>query len=462
MTRAAAVHRPWREGIEIVVMAIVLALVLKGFVVETYRIPTGSMQPTLIGDEDADVKDRILVDRLAYLWRAPERWEVAVFRYPLDRSKTFVKRIAGVGPEELAIQNGDVWCRAPGGEWRIPRRPASVMAEHWKELELPEHELSRWVPKDGAARWSGTGRELVVRGDGTAAFRGGRESIRDGYFDGYPAELLRWLPRDPKESAQNEVGDLRVTGHIRVLPGLERFTVVLGEGGRRYRFEFPGPAAPAHARLRIAAGEHGLPDGAGLPTELDARLTAGRWTPFAVENLDDRLTLELDGEPVLALAIRAAFDQFSRVELEFAGEGADLDRLGVARDVHYTSDAAGPIAVPAGHYFLLGDNTQDSSDSREWRLAVFDVPGAGGSERVRGGWRDRENPRVVGLGLEGGPFTHFVDEWGERHWFPRDETRRAPPEEAPFVPRGLFVGRALAVFWPQDPRRGIWRLKWVK
>ena len=133
---ADAARRPWREGIETVLMAVVLALFLKVFVVEAYRIPTGSMQPTLIGDEGADVKDRILVDKLSYLARAPERWEVAVFRYPLDRAKSFVKRIAGVGPEELRLLNGDVWVRAPGGEWRIPRRPAAVMRQLTLSLRL--------------------------------------------------------------------------------------------------------------------------------------------------------------------------------------------------------------------------------------------------------------------------------------------------------------------------------------
>ncbi len=43
--------------------------------------------------------------------------------------------------------------------------------------------------------------------------------------------------------------------------------------------------------------------------------------------------------------------------IELAGEGADFEGLSVARDVHYTGDAE-PISIPAGHYFMLGDNTQ--------------------------------------------------------------------------------------------------------
>ena len=453
-------------------MAVAMALFLKYFVVEAYKIPTGSMQPTLIGDEDADVKDRILVDKLSYAWRDPERWEVAVFRYPLDRSKSFVKRIAGVGPEELRIQHGDLW-RREDGAWRIVRRPPSVMRAHWKRLDSLAPEQSRWIEQNlpRSSRWNAHGRSLAARGAGTAAFRGGRESILDDYLDGYPEELLGLLPAHHVDSSRNPVGDLRVEGTIRALAGTELFAVVLREGARHYRFELPGPAAPEGARARIDAGPSAhsagsAPRPAGndaeldLPASRDFRLPADRVVRFAAQNLDDRLSLELDGEEFLALEIEPAEDQFSSVALVIEGEGADLDELMVYRDVYYTARDSQPIVVPEGCYYMLGDNTQDSSDSREWTFAVFEVSGADGT-RVRGNWRNGENPRTVAHGDALGPLTYLVDEWGEKHWFRRDEARRRAPELAPFVPREMIQGKALAVFWPLDPLRGIWRLKWV-
>lgn len=445
-------------------MAIVLALFLKHFVIETYKIPTGSMQPTLIGDQDADIKDRILVDKLSYAFRQPRRWEVAVFRYPLDRSKNFVKRIAGVGPEELRFEHGDLWRRAAGEAWQIVRRPASVMSEHWRRLDALAPEQSRWIPQDlpTSSRWEAEGRTVRARGPGLAAFRGGHESILDDYFDGYPEELLEWLPA-AREHARNQVGDLRVTGRIQALPGLERCTVVLREGARRYRFELAGPAAAPDARTRIDAGPSARPDSGSeaRPASSDYRLPAERSVAFALENLDDRLALEIEGEELLALAIEAAEDQFSSVTLELAGAGADLDELMVWRDIYYETRTP-PIQIPSGSYYMLGDNTQDSSDSREWTYVTFDVTGEDGpSRRVRGNWRDGENPRTLGYGEIDGPLTYLVDEWGEKHWFARGQARRASPEAAPFVPRALIQGKALAVFWPLDPLRGIWRLKWV-
>ena len=98
-------------------MAVILALFLKVFVVEAYKIPTGSMQPTLIGDADTGIQDRILVDKLSYQVRPPARFEVVVFRFPLDRGKTFVKRVVGVGPEDF-----ESLCRVlkPSGVGSIP------------------------------------------------------------------------------------------------------------------------------------------------------------------------------------------------------------------------------------------------------------------------------------------------------------------------------------------------------
>jgi len=175
------------------------------------------------------------------------------------------------------------------------------------------------------------------------------------------------------------------------------------------------------------------------------------------------LELELDGEVVLSLEIPSAGpDQSSSLWVELEGEGAELTDLMAYRDIYYTNESSSVVQIPKEHYYMLGDNTQDSSDSREWNLAVYDVNRSDGPPlRIQGGFREGQNPVTVGFGDPDGPRTHLVDEWGEKHWFRLDEARRRVPEYAPFVPRALIHGKALAVFWPLDPIRGIWRLKWV-
>ena len=133
----------WRDNIEALTVAIVMAGVLKYFIVEAYKIPTGSMQPTLMGQRLVDgngVFDRILVDKLSYQLRDPRRFEVVIFKYPLDRSKNFVKRVVGMPEEWLDIRWGDVWVRPEGeAEWSVLRRSRSVQRSTWKKVEPPPH-----------------------------------------------------------------------------------------------------------------------------------------------------------------------------------------------------------------------------------------------------------------------------------------------------------------------------------
>jgi signal peptidase I len=456
---------PWRDNLEAMTMAIVMALVLKIFVVEAYKIPTGSMQPTLIGDENAGIQDRILVDKLVYALRDPRRWEVAVFRYPLNRAQNFVKRIVGIGPEELRIHDGDLWRRAdPSEAWTILRRPRDVQQDLWKELGPTAPDESPWTPEDPRVDWTCGERAIRARGPGRAAFRFGEGAIVDRYFDGYAPEIAERVSRTPRESGENTVGDLRVAGTISARPGTESLTIELREGLRRYRFEIPGPAATAEARPRIVADELGTVgrDGDGTLAEASEpwRLFPGEPLAFGAQNLDDLLELDLDGRVVASLEIPPALDQDAYVHLELAGDGAELDDLAVSRDIYYLDRGTSQVVLPAGSYFMLGDNTQDSADGREWRLRRYEI--RADSSPLRGEARDGENPRVVGYGDADGAKLVFRDEWGERHWMRLGEMREMPPEDVHFVPRELVLGRALAVFWPIDPLHGIVRLKWVR
>jgi hypothetical protein len=179
------------------------------------------------------------------------------------------------------------------------------------------------------------------------------------------------------------------------------------------------------------------------------------------------LTLEMDGEPVLELEIEPAVDQRSWFRVLVEGEGADLTDLELYRDIYYTEDQSPPPhewTIPDGHYFMLGDNTQDSSDSRLWLLDRWRTPVADGSagDLVRGGYDGNRNPRIVPGDPERGTLVWMRDEWGELVTFPRTGAERLERELAPLVPRHLITGRAVLVFWPHSPSLGVWRLRWVR
>ena len=97
----------FREYSEAIIIAIILALFIRTFVIQAFKIPSGSMEPTL------RIGDHLLVNKFIYgiklpVWRrtivpvtTPERGDVIVFIYPVDQGKDFIKRIIGLPGERI-------------------------------------------------------------------------------------------------------------------------------------------------------------------------------------------------------------------------------------------------------------------------------------------------------------------------------------------------------------------------
>ncbi|MFH1782367.1 MAG: signal peptidase I [Candidatus Omnitrophota bacterium] len=91
-----------KEWVEPIIIAVILALIIRAFVVQAFKIPTGSMRPTLIEG------DRILVNKFIYRFKEPERGDVMVFVAPEDKKKDFIKRVVGLPGENVKISNGTI------------------------------------------------------------------------------------------------------------------------------------------------------------------------------------------------------------------------------------------------------------------------------------------------------------------------------------------------------------------
>jgi len=128
----------WREYVEAILIAIVLALIIRTFVVQAFKIPSGSMISTLL------IGDHILVNKMIYglkiptdcewdftttrpgvrkipfLWSCfsyktlftlggPERGDIIVFMFPEDETKDFIKRAVGLPGDTVEVRNKRVW-----------------------------------------------------------------------------------------------------------------------------------------------------------------------------------------------------------------------------------------------------------------------------------------------------------------------------------------------------------------
>ena len=455
---AAKGRHPWRENIEALAMAIVVALLFKSFILEISKIPSGSMQPTLMGNPETQVFDRVLVDKLSFQMRDPKRWEIVVFKHPLENSRIMVKRLVGMPGEEIRIAGGDLWTRANDGEdWQILRRPEAVQEEMWRTLEPDEPARTSWKRAEGTRGWQIQGRDVMADGPGRVHYRDPNGAIRDVYVDGYPDVLRPKIGVRP-EWGRNHVGDVRLTAQIEAEAQTGEVVVELREGDLRYAFVLPGPAAELDApTLRVVEGDAVRNVSAQDPW----RLPAGRSVEVRVQNLDDRLSFEVDGDEVASLEIAPFRGKGTGIDLIVREGSASFEDVVVERDIYYLAHRGSTwqTKIPEGQYVMLGDNTQDSADSRDWEVVRFEWedPQAG-PQSVRGNFRgNNENPtRNAAIGQ-----TRFRDEWGEEHWFATTDGRQGLQASSPLVARELIQGRALAVFWPLKPHKGIWRLAWL-
>ena len=205
--------KSWREAVESIAIAIVLAFLFRGFLTEAFVIPTGSMAPTLQG-RHRDIKcvecgyryragdsegeqglgkvaattcpmcfftqqmdpdnvghspfsgDRILVNKFAYEapFGDPERWDVIVFKFPGNAKQNYIKRLVGLPGETVWIQNGDIYLQQSGqSERKIARKPPAKL-RHMLQLVHDTRHVSKtlqsvgwpahWGAADAAATWS--------------------------------------------------------------------------------------------------------------------------------------------------------------------------------------------------------------------------------------------------------------------------------------------------------------------
>jgi signal peptidase I len=525
---------PVRTNLEAFGAAIMAAVLLKWFCIEAYQIPTSSMQPTLMGDVSAQVFDRILVDKSLQTLREPQRWDITVFKYPLQQNQNYVKRLVGMPNDRLHIAGGNLYQVVDddnGRRFEPIRKPADLQASMWKEV-YPARRLVTGEAKALGLSWIGMPSSAVSETEQGFTLDLGSNSLRrlyfrdeknggfvDLYWDGYPLATAAAIREGSQVPPQEIVPDARIEAELTVEESLEELALEIevrrpGLDKQTYALVCKDGQAKLQVRRKdtqvvLESAPFALP----LPARQPVRL--------GLAHADDMLYASVDGEErqqldTTAFACRegcviertprtATADHAVTPQLVARGKGKlQVRNLQLWRDLHYTRDRApNIIEVPAGHYYMMGDNTLGSIDSRgftavtihtlDGRVVPADTPGA---KPVRGNKRamdltrapDRdETPIAI-------PREHaivMIDQYGEVHRFEGDPGANwgKPEMDAPvvfrtpgtsgqdgkeefygetsnnvvgvsFVPRRDIQGRAMLVFYPCRPLSWLMGSNW--
>ena len=172
-----------REYGEAMLIALLLAVFIRTFFIQAYKIPSGSMEPTLL------IGDHILVNKIVFGLRMPDsilglqipglpygqylfhlepvhRGDVVVFVFPPDRTKDFIKRVIAIAGDTIEVRNGEVWLNG------------QKMDDPHAHFEATPQERSPTSPRDNFGPITVPPGKLFMMGDN-------RDRSYDGRFWGF-------------------------------------------------------------------------------------------------------------------------------------------------------------------------------------------------------------------------------------------------------------------------------------
>ena len=142
-----------KEYAEAIITALLLALIIRAYIIQAFKIPSGSMIPTLV------IGDHVLVTKFIYgtkipfsdksilVFKQPEKGDIIVFKYPEDPKKDFIKRVTAKGGDTLEERNKIMYVN--GKEVKEPYayhgdsyiRPRGDPRDNFGPLIVPENRV---------------------------------------------------------------------------------------------------------------------------------------------------------------------------------------------------------------------------------------------------------------------------------------------------------------------------------
>ncbi len=418
---------------EWLITAFILAFVFRAFVMEAFRIPTGSMADTLKGahfrlrcrqcgyryeygfvpqnygfPEDyvpppGNLKsyssrcpscgyyqatggamsvangDRILVLKCLYQFFGPKRWDVIVFKNPLDPRINYIKRLVGLPEEKLEIIDGDVYING-----KIARKPPKVQNELWMPVYdndyqpvipyAPAFNHHQWAqPFKAGSLWEiDEASPTLFRLDSSADQINSMvysTSIGNDFRATYAYDDVRDYKRLPYCS------DLMVRFYANPHESEGRIGIELSKYETHYK-----AWVDLTGEMFITKNEKN-----GKITELARESieppTINKSALVKFANVDHQLVFQFGSEKLtwdLGLSPEAAGPRKTKIEPQvriFGSGRLTLSHVAIFRDIHYTAPNGlgqgraaedNPFTLGKDEFFVLGDNSPNSQDSRWW------------------------------------------------------------------------------------------------
>jgi len=428
--------RPGRaiaENIEVFILAGLASLLVRCFVVEPFQIPTGSMAPTIMGNhrvikcancgyaidvgkvasissppsigrcpicgyvtelraEDATWGDRfldrimlgsnvwgdrIVVNKFAYDFREPKRWEVFVFIEPEDSNnspdkKNFIKRLIGLPGERLNIRNGDIYVN---GE--LARKPVRVQRHLWQLIYD-----SQRVFKDERSFWSKSPDNWREMEDFLELPSPVGQSPARAVFNknGGIKDFCAYSSGGSSRRGWFAVPDVRFAADLEPLSDKGQFRIRFECGHKTIELELAFGKAPGSTLTIVRHSGTTYEQRQVMPIDVPV-FEKGRTRRIDLWHADHTVRFFVDKQEVLvheesdtslADAPRTP-PKKSGIVLELTNAAARLADIQVYRDIYYISRAnrvylspTGEIVVPEDCFFAMGDNSPFSNDSRAW------------------------------------------------------------------------------------------------
>jgi signal peptidase I len=344
------------------------------------------------GDADNDLEslpdlsgDRVLIDRSAFFFRAPRRWEVIAFHPPRQLDQLAVKRVVGLPGETVEIRHGDVYI-----DGRIARKPLALQLA----LAIPVDDAnfvsqilpSRWQGDSPASRWSipaggNKGKRRIscndhasmVPASDTVDWLVYRHSRRLAGLEGRveTASVEDTLTYNQNRARRVEdvhaVSDLLLSFELAKAAGSGKIFIRATDGQTVFRVELD------FEKNSLAVFRNDLPL---KITENNITLKQGM--RIVVSLFDRQFLLAFDDRQVLATPLADDIKDLPSTAEPFAlgAQGLEVvvEDLRIFRDIYYSEPIGRnpygwggvPVVVGDDAYYVLGDNSSISEDSRTW------------------------------------------------------------------------------------------------